>query len=463
MSRRRILRPLLGLTVLAACGPDAVSPTTPAHSPSLSRATDVGDRYLVLMKGNGVARSFGPRVRALGGTVEFTHDGSGLAVVSGLSAEAAASLRASADVAAVDADAVVSPGSGLAVTPQPVELPGASPSDPTTAVVFARQWDMRAIRADAAWSAGRLGSAGVRVAILDSGIDYLYPDLAGLVDLSRSVSFVPEDDAVVAALFPTRNPVTDLHWHGTHIASTVASHANLVAGVTSRTTLMAVKVLNQHNLGRTSTFLRGVLYAADHDADVISMSLGGDLDKSQFHGAAHYINRVFNYGYRQGALIVVGAGNDAMDLDRSGSLYMEFCDTPNVICVSATGPRSGGLNGPWTDVDAFAPYSNFGRSAISVAAPGGTIAGAWVLGACSQTSLELPNCASSPKLLLAWGTSMATPHVSGLAALLVHEIGHDRPAQVRARILQTADDLGQPGVDPFYGNGRINVARALGL
>jgi subtilisin family serine protease len=58
---------------------------------------------------------------------------------------------------------------------------------------------------------------------------------------------------------------------------------------------------------------------------------------------------------------------------------------------------------------------------------------------------------------------MATPHVSGLAALLVHEIGHDRPAQVRARILQTADDLGQPGVDPFYGNGRINVARALGL
>jgi len=82
---------------------------------------------------------------------------------------------------------------------------------------------------------------------------------------------------------------------------------------------------------------------------------------------------------------------------------------------------------------------------------------------CSQTSLAIPVCRTGNFTVGLSGTSMASPHVSGLAALIVAQIGHDRPSQVKARLLQTADDLGENGTDPFYGKGRINVARALGL
>ena len=147
------------------------------------------------------------------------------------------------------------------------------------------------------------------------------------------------------------------------------------------------------------------------------------------------------------------------------------------MCVAATGPTSDAtgnttLTGPWTDVDAPAYYTNFGRSAISVAAPGGNSSfgpnlpppasrDVFVWAACSQTSL-LIHCAALPTFIVgAQGTSMAAPHVSGTAALLASVFGRN-PAQIKARIANSADDLGQPGTDPFYGKGRLNVARAVG-
>jgi subtilisin family serine protease len=117
--------------------------------------------------------------------------------------------------------------------------------------------------------------------------------------------------------------------------------------------------------------------------------------------------------------------------------------------------------GPWIDVDAFAPYSNYGRSAISVAAPGGTGYGV-VWSACSTSSLIYTVCQSSPYWALGiTGTSMSSPHVSGLAALAVEDVGR-KPGRIRALLQQSADDLGQPGTDPFYGKGRINVASLVG-
>ena len=99
-----------------------------------------------------------------------------------------------------------------------------SATAPQTAVLFGLQWNMRAIRADAAWAGGALGSSGVSVAILDTGIDYQWPDLSGRVDLSRSISLRPDEDArlaaaVAAGFFPAfllpLNPITDLNAHGT--------------------------------------------------------------------------------------------------------------------------------------------------------------------------------------------------------------------------------------------------------
>ncbi|MFL5606532.1 MAG: S8 family serine peptidase, partial [Gemmatimonadaceae bacterium] len=283
----------------------------------------------------------------------------------------------------------------------------------------------------------------------------------------------------------------DYNGHGTNVAAQVSSRAAAFAGVSSMTTLIGVKVIGASGSGSVIGILRGVLWAADHGADVANMSLGGDFAKT---GSGRYlgiVNRIFNYANKQGMLIVVAAGNDAADLDHNANVHMDYCDQPQVICVAATGPELATSN---PDNSSF--FTNFGRSAISVAAPGGNadIAhydpktgfplskwpwgldfASWIWSYCSKTTLAtdvkgkliepyaLAGCQKGNRATLEVGTSQASPHVAGLAALLVAEIGPGRPQQIKRAIEQSADDLGQPGTDPYYGRGRINVARALGI
>jgi subtilisin family serine protease len=126
------------------------------------------------------------------------------------------------------------------------------------------------------------------------------------------------------------------------------------------------------------------------------------------------------------------------------------------------------------DVDAFVTlYSSYGRSAVDVAAPGGTgdfadptkymFGRIWTLCTTTPTEGSFPACKAGLPIAQPFGTSLSAAHVSGLAALLVAQLGHGQPARIRERILQSADDLGQPGTDAFYGKGRINIARALGI
>lgn len=417
---------------------------------------------IVMMKGNDIPAGFADSVAALGGRVTGTHAATGLAFVSGLSDAALAELSARKDVGATlpDFEAQIVPSFGVGAD-QAFVSPD-SPAAPQTAAFFPRQWHLRAIGAHNAWAAGRLGSPDVTVAVLDTGIAYTHADLAGLVDLSRSASFVPSDDALVAAFFPGAHPVADLHYHGTHVAATIASNALAAAGVTSRTTLIGVKVLNVNGSGSFSSTLNGILYATDAGADVINMSLGGFFTKAGNGQFVGIINRAMNYAHRNGTLVVVSAGNESIDLDHDGNGFKTYCSASNVVCVSATGPTAqAGINGPWTNVDAFAGYSNYGRSAINVAAPGGNASAVWA--ACSRFSLQIPVCRTGTFVVGLGGTSMAAPHVSGLAALLVDEYGSGNPSQIRSILQQSADDLGQPGTDPFYGKGRINAPRALGL
>ncbi len=456
--------------VLAACG---APPTAPSDAPNVPRvapsavAVDDGS-YLVRTNGKGFPANFAAQVEALGGTVTFTHDGAGIGAVAGLSADAAARLAKISGIAGVAMDDYTLVDMPDAAMVEATDLGVASAAQPNTAFFFARQWNMRQIHADAAWAAGRLGQPTTKVGIIDTGLDYTHADLVGRVDLVNSVSFEPSDDARVAANFPGAHPVADLYYHGTHVGATVASNALAAAGVTSGVTLVGIKVCNVFGSCPTSGVLRGILYAADLGLPVANMSLGGSFQKRANNKGGSdpsfvaTVNQTFTYAQRKGTLIVVAAGNAAADMDHSSNTFFAYCSAPGVVCVAATGPTAAAsVNGPWTDPDASSSYSNFGRSAISVAAPGGN-AGIAVYAACSRFSLAIPVCRTGTFVVGSSGTSMATPHVTALAALISEDVGHD-PSQIRTRLQQSADDLGQPGTDPYYGKGRINVARALGL
>jgi len=436
------------------------------------------DGHIVTFKGNNAPADFAARVAALGGTVTYQHPI--LALVSGLTDEAAATLGASSGIDGVVADETFTLDDLGQGAPGESFVEPASPTAPSLAFFFPRQWHLRAIGADVAWAAGRLGSPAVRVAILDTGIDRRsasgsasHPDLAGLVDYASGAQFQLDNPTCIPVGF-TFNPTDDLLFHGTHVAATVSSNALAAAGVTSRVTLIPVKVLGltrsgsgpcNTGSGSFGAVLSGVLYAADIDADVANMSLGGGFSKAGNGRFTGLINKVFNYAHSKGTLMVVAAGNSALDLDHDGNLNITYCNAPNVVCVSATGPTSSaGTNGPWANVDALAFYSNIGRSAISVAAPGGNFGG-FVTEACSRSAVSagLSICQTGTFVVGSIGTSMAAPHATGLAALLVEDIGKDHPSLIKARMQQSADDLGQNGTDPAYGKGRINVPRALGL
>ena len=459
---------------LAACD-DLGTPDTPLASirtaPSLNTGglSAIDGNYLVRFSGKGVPAGFADRVAAMGGTVIFAHAGAGVAAVSGLSPENAGLLGSSGGISAVVDDdmTVLAPIMGdLAQADVPSDAV-ASPAAPATAFFFPRQWHLRAVQANDAWAAGRLGSPNVKVAIIDTGLGYTHADLVGRVDLANSRSFVPSDDALVAAFFPGAHPIADIHYHGTHVGATVSSNASAAAGVTSGVTLVGIKVCNVNGQCPTSGVLAGVLYAADLGVHVANMSLGGNFLRRDASGAGGngpsflaIINDVFNYAHRKGVTMVVSAGNSGADMDHDGNGAKAYCSAPTVICVSATGPTaSGSVNGPFVNVDALAGYSNYGRSAISVAAPGGNQRPVWA--ACSPFSLQVPVCQTGTFVVGLNGTSMAAPHTTGTAALIAEDVGRS-PAQVRAQLQQTADDLGQPGTDPAYGKGRINTARAAG-
>jgi lantibiotic leader peptide-processing serine protease len=433
------------------------------------------ERYLISANQNFLRRHLAELIAEHGGTIDFVHGGAGVAIVSGISSDVAGLISGSSGVNQVEPEVMVQLESQVFGDVVDSEISGGSEvmnDNPGGAFFIARQWHLNAISAPVAWAAGKTGSADVTVAILDSGIDYTYPDLVGLVDLNRSVSFIPQDDAFVQQFFPGAHPIADLNFHGTHVAATVSSNALAAAGVTSKTTLMGVKVCNVFGSCPTGAVLAGMLYAADNGADIINMSLGGLFLKSANPGFVSIINNVTNYARQQGSLVVVASGNSAVDLNRNlvpveggilqaPSLFASYCDAPGVFCISATGPvAAAGVNGPWAEVDAFATYSNFG-SPVDVAAPGGQAAPVWA--ACSRFSLQIPQCQTGNFVIGVSGTSMAAPHASGVAALIKADNPGLNASQLARRVEQSSDRIDGSGVSKFYGQGRVNAARAVGL
>lgn len=507
--------------LLAACSTDSVvSPLKAPAGANLAVASDGGvGSYIVLLKGNN-ADGFADKVAALGGTATYVNAKAGFAAVVGIPASAVSQLSAINVVADVEPDQALSLESPLVGATPDAALVGNpsidSQNNPATAILAAWQWNMASIHASSAWANGKLGDPSVKVAILDTGIDYNSLDANGLVDASNSTSFmdlyihnstshadslltphqdtVRADNFVRAHFFSTRAAYTDFNGHGTNVASVVSSKATAFAGVSSKTTLMAVKVLGSNGVGSLGTVLSGVLWAADHGADVANMSLGGDFGKSGNGQLVGIINKVFNYAKQQGTLIVVSAGNSAIDLQHDGNLYSSYCDAPHVLCVSAVGLPT--FTAP-SDAAFFsnsatpAFYSNYGKNSIGVAAPGGNAVvdvhgnpipsngwpwgspdiASWVWSLCAKdrlagfTAADVPvitSCASGTRLTAFIGTSQAAPHVTGLAALLVAKYGKGNPMMIK-KLIQNSGDPMDPDLNGAFGNTRINVKTALGL
>jgi hypothetical protein len=503
MNRRVPVFSLCAALALTACSSDVVAPVKTPTGPALSVSAQARGDYVVTTNGKSLPAGFAEKVASLGGKVSWASSKAGFAAVSGLTQAGASQVRALSGIADVQADAVITLDAPIAKAEADVS-DVANPSinsqeNPAAGVRAFWQWNMRLIGADKAWAAHKLGDAGVTVAILDTGIDYDDLDVNGLVDLSRSTSLMdsyvmgptetvvrPSDNALTASFFPTRNPISDYNGHGTNVAQQVSSKAFAFGGVTSKTTLIGVKVLGSNGSGSFASVIGGVIWAAEHGADVANMSLGGGFAKAGNGRFVGMINKVFNYANQQGMLVVVSAGNSSIDLQHNGNVESTYCDSPHVICVSAVGPTTYTGNG---DVPAF--FTNFGRNSVDVAAPGGNAAfdaagnlvtspgwpwgsapngndiASWVWGFCSKTTLGgwtaantpiLTACTSGGRLTGFIGTSQASPHVAGLAALLVAQMGHGQPQLIKQAIENSAAPI-----NPLLGRGRISVSNALGL
>ena len=461
MTHRSSLLLACGVLALAACTDPATSPTT-LKAPvtvALSRSTGTPtiptDQHVFLMNGDAIPDNFAADVAAAGGTLIRVQREIGVAVVKGLT-DAAANQLARGN-GKVERDVMVQwvptlEDAQAYVADDAVPVTGQSVLPPQSAFFLPFQWDMRQIHAPEAW-AGHTGIPSVRVAIIDTGLDPDHIDAAGLIDVASSVAFEhslsgPPDWA-------------DDNLHGTHVGGTVTTNNFGTAGVAPNVTLIAIKVLNSTGSGTFADVISGLIWAANVHANVANLSLGALFPKNGAGTLVAALNKALNYANAHGVLVVSAAGNAApnsppTDLQHDQNFISVPCESGSGICVSATNPA-----------DQLAFYSNYGVSAINVAAPGGDASApplSFVLSPCSSRTVMpgLAACHARNRYLFVIGTSQATPHVSGLAALLDSQYGGMlTPAQLQTKIQQCSDDIGKDGADPFFGQGRINAFKTV--
>jgi subtilisin family serine protease len=464
-----------GALLLAACaegpgtGPGEVRFSAQSGSPT----------YVIMTSGNRVPAGLADQVTAAGGTVTASLDEIGVLVATSNDAEFAARARGLSGVQAVALDQMLEfeqprdagEGVELDLGSQDHEIGGHE----TFRLI---QWAPDAVSAPAAWATGAMG-AGARVAILDGGIRSTHIDIAPNLDVAASRSFVPGQ---------AFNADVGTFWHGTHVAGIVGAPANNIGtvGIAPQATLIGVKVLHNGS-GAFSWVMQGIYYAATPIAEggggahIINMSLGAAISGRNPSIAAllNALSRATSYARQRGTLVIAAAGNSAIDIDHTNNLVFVPAQSVGVVAVAATGPMGWALGS--TDLDRPASYTNYGQSAINFAGPGGDFAlpgtalcsrprmplssGLVVTQQCWVFDMVMAPCrgagTSTGTYCWAAGTSMAAPAVSGVAALIVGKYGPMHPAQLEARLRQSADDLGKPGNDDFYGRGRVNALRAV--
>lgn len=304
----------------------------------------------------------------------------------------------------------------------------ATPNDPsyTTQAPYLNRLEM-----PAAWDY-TTGQPGVIIAVLDTGVDMNHPDLmSGIWKNPREVPDNGIDDDANGFIDDVHgwnfaedtNRIYDDHGHGTHVAGIAAARINNtigIAGMAGGATIMPVDVFPLPAFGTYEDLIRAIVYATDNGADVINMSLGATSYSLGEEAAV-------DYAWNHGVVVVAAAGNTGRNTYHYPAAHR------NAIAVAATDASDNRAS--------FSTYGDF----VDISAPGVSVFSTLMSGGYGSMS----------------GTSMATPHVAGLAALLFSLNPRLTNAQVRALIETNADDLGTAGWDPYFGSGRINARRAL--
>ncbi len=368
------------------------------------------------------------------------------------------------------------------------------------------QWDMRAIHADA--SLATADGRGVSVGVIDSGVDVRHPDVAPNLDLARSCSFIyastpTADPAEVAGGDCTNKAaIQDLQGHGTHVATTIAAPINGtgIRGVAPRATIVALKACTIAGFCFADSVAAALRYAGDQHLDVVNLSLFADpylfycSSEAGQRAILRELSSAARYAQQRGVVIVAAAGNEAIDLGHPtvdtvspdwppdtaierqvrNNCRVAPAELPGVVTVSARG------------VSTLASYSSFG-SPVDVSAPGGDAAqtpgktygrilagfsgtdatGFWEL----LVSLNRGVVSGGGRYVWISGTSMASPHVAGVAAL-IRQVHPGMPqGAVAALIRSSATPLacpsvpagcsGGPGATSFFGAGLVNAAAAV--
>lgn len=267
------------------------------------------------------------------------------------------------------------------------------------------QYGPQKIQAPQAWDIAE--GDGIEIAVVDTGVEADHPDLKGKV--IEGYDFVDND-----------NVAQDGNGHGTHVAGIAAAITNNgvgVAGVAPNAKILPVRALNDSGSGTLADIASAIRYAADRDAEVINLSLGSTQHSATMQSAV-------NYAWNQGSVVVAAAGNTGDTTINYPAYY------PNTIAVASTDSN-----------DRKSSFSTYGASWVDVAAPGTSIYSTYIGG--GYRSLN--------------GTSMATPHVAGLAALLASQ-GKNKH-DIRAAIEETADPI--DGTGTYWRYGRVNAYKAV--
>ena len=303
---------------------------------------------------------------------------------------------------------------------------------------YSFQWNFSIINLEKAWDYST--GEDITVAVLDSGINSHGRDGFGLRLLNG-----------YNALISRESRWEDFNFHGTHVAGTIGQETNNgtgVAGIAFHAHLLPVKVLNRMGFGTIASVASGIRWATDHGADIINMSLGDS------EGAQTLLEAI-DYAYGKGVLLVAASGNDSSAAELNPVSYPAAYD--HVLAVGAV---------DYTSSRSF--YSNGGPE-LDVVAPGGDLendvnSDGYADGVLQETFVEYLGFSG---FAIDWnyrylqGTSMAAPHVTGVAALIKSLHPAWGPDEITEALIQTAKDLGPAGKDDQYGYGLIDASAAV--